>query len=89
MRMSSALIRAGCLQALFACAALAQTTTSSEPQPFGDRWFEGTVGNAAVRMYVGDAGWPLTEGLWGIYFFEKSWEPIPLEGKWRRRNVFS
>ena len=59
---------------------------ASEPQPFGDAWFEGTVGNAAVRVYVGDAGWPKKDGLWGMYYYTQYWTPIPLEGNWVSRG---
>src|SRR4051794_14873062 len=52
------------------------------PRDFPDTWLEGTIGpNLRVRMFIGDAGWPLTEGLQGMYFYTSRWEPIPLEGE--------
>lgn len=48
---------------------------------FDDTWLEGTIGkNLHVRMYVGAAGFPERDGLWGAYFYTSQWTLIPLEG---------
>lgn len=60
--------------------AQAPAAPASERRAFGDAWFEGTVGNATVRVYVEDAGWPKEDGLWGVYYYTMHWSPLPLEG---------
>jgi len=62
--------------------AQAPLTAAKEQQSLGDVWFEGTVGDATIRAYVGDAGWPKPNGLWGIYYYTKYWTPLPLDGDW-------
>ena len=61
----------------------AQTpATETQLQSLGDVWLEGTVGSAAVRVYIGDAGWPKSSGLWGMYYYTRYWSPLPLDGDW-------
>jgi hypothetical protein len=64
--------------------AVAQATSvaAQRPESLGDVWLEGTVGSAAVRAYVGDAGYPKEDGLWGMYYYTKYWLPLTLEGGW-------
>jgi hypothetical protein len=61
-----------------------QAPSSAAPaiELLGDMWLEGVVGQATVRAYIGDAGYPKTEGLWGMYYYTKYWTGIPLEGDW-------
>ena len=67
-----------------AVAAQAPAITRNHPADFTDAWFEGTIGYAPIRAYVGDAGWPKSDGVWGIYYYTKYWTPIALEGDWTR-----
>jgi hypothetical protein len=45
-------------------------------------WFEGTVGDATIRAYVGDAGWPKPNGFVGIYYYTKYWTPLRSTVTW-------
>ena len=62
--------------------AQAPSPVAQPPQPLGEVWLEGVVGGEAIRAYIGDAGWPKSKGLWGMYYSTKDWSPFPLDGAW-------
>jgi hypothetical protein len=63
------------------CALAAAALAAQRPDEFPDTWLEGTIGRGLrVHMYIGEAGWPMDHGLWGMYFYDSRWEPLPLEG---------
>ena len=64
----------------------APADTGNDAARFTDAWFEGTVGYAPVRAYVGGAGWPKSDGMWGIYYYTK-YQRVELHP--RRRRVRS
>lgn len=71
---------------LWAAVAQAPAIKGNSAAGFTDAWFEGTIGYAPVRAYVGTAGWPKSDGMWGIYYYTKYWTPIALEGDWTRNG---
>lgn len=69
------------LRALVACALAAGTLAVQRQRSFPDTWLVGTIGGGLrVHMFIGEPGAPKKSGLWGTYFYDAHWEPIPLEG---------
>jgi len=72
----------GCVLLLLATQSHHAIAQAAKSRDLGEVWLEGTVGTAAVRMYLGDAGWPRESGIQGIYYYTKYWMRIPLDGDW-------
>jgi len=71
----------GCMLLLLAAQA-SHGQAAPTDRTLGDVWLEGTIGAAAVRVYIADAGWPKESGIRGIYYYTRYWTPLPLDGDW-------